>query len=148
MAKSQRTPSEAGAFSGACQSPRVAFPYWLLSPLSGAAPCLHLATSVSVTWRRRSGWRRRAWSSVLPWSLLLVTRCCFSNGTPSRNTGSRTAAFPSRLSFFLKIAFFCSYFYNPFYLYGRWNFLRPFNCGALCWNAVKSLPTLRNRTKK
>lgn len=34
---------------GACQSLRVAFPYWLLSPLSEAGPRLHLATSVSVS---------------------------------------------------------------------------------------------------
>lgn len=111
-AMSQSTPPEAGACPGACQSPRVAFPYWLLSPLSEAAPRLHLATSVSVSCRRRSGWCRGAWSSVLPLSLLLVTRCCFSPGLHHLTPAPALPPFLPDFHIFFENCFF-SYFYSP-----------------------------------
>lgn len=61
------------AFPGACQSCRVAFPYWLLSLLSEAKPSLHLTTSVSVSSRAAAGKRHRARSCMFPLSIPIVT---------------------------------------------------------------------------
>lgn len=97
------------AFPRGCQSSTVASPDWLLSLLSEAQPCLHLATSVSVSSHAA---RRR---SMKPHVTIILTS---RHGLPQPTTPSP----PLPAFHLLKLGFICITAHfgmskNPFWSY-------------------------------